>query len=160
MDREASHLRSRRIPYQLASPRTLQGISTTVPRILKLATGNWVLATETSPPTRPLHPAGNLASRKPGLPANPPSPRRSHPTNARRRRATRRHRRHPPRLRPRRPARRAIHPLLERRPPRRPRSIVPLQPKRNATANPALPVHAATNAGVAVRRDHPVDPRR
>src|SRR5580698_5934175 len=154
MDREASLLRSRRTPYPPAPPQAPQGISTTHSR-LELATGDWVpgtgvLTTETPTPTRPLHPPSNLAGGKPRLPSNPLSPRRPHPANAGRRRPTRRYPSHPPRLRPRRPARRTIPPLLERSPPRRPRPVVPLQPKRHAPSNPALPVHAATNASIAL----------
>ena len=45
------------------------------------------------------------------------------------------------------PARRAIPPLLERRPARRPRPLVPLQPERHAPDRPALSLHAAPHAG-------------
>src|SRR6266446_9624012 len=119
MDREANHLRSRRTPFPPAPPLTPQGISTTVSCTLELATGNWVLATETPAPTRPLHPPSNLAGSLSRLPVDPPRPRRPHPTDARRRHATRRHSSHAPRLRTRRTARRAIPPLLARGPPRR-----------------------------------------
>src|SRR5258708_34485908 len=159
MDHEAIHLRSRRTPYPPAPPRTPQGVSTTYSR-LELATGNRVLATETPTPTRPLHPPSTLARRVSRLPPDPPRPRRPHPANAGRRGAASRHRRHPSRLRTRRAARRAIHPLLERCPPLRSGPLVPLQPERDAPADSALSLHAATNSGVAVRGHSSLHPPR